>query len=1154
MSSAFLDLLKQKRPDVKTKQALLVLGLQNDFVHPEGKLHVNSPQGFINQIKELVPVFREYAGDVIWIKNEYQQDRRVNDASGDGDIVLVNDSHIDSSTEDSGDDGLGREAISAASASGKPRSSRHKQRAVDLLKRISARKKSIRAPSPMLTAPPPVEEEELFLSRGPKKAPCCIPGSPGHEFATIIKDSVDIATDSIIHASHYSAFNATHLLMSLRAKLVTELYMVGCLSNVSIYATALDAARHGLSIYLLEDCLGYRKQSRHEEAMKQIMEVMGAQIISSKEIIAVLSNPPTEKESASASSRKSRHSADAGGGEASDLHSLVGNLRLQETELSRPRSAGTQMRTGPLSKNDITTPKGQRSESPPKQQQPPASGKSPANDTRPSQNPRSFPAPPPISRATEQLLIEELEALDLKKSPADDSQLDSRPSTDILASSPASSHRSARSRYREQPVPDPKTGLVKQKIRMRHRPKKEGESASKESKKGEEKSTSPPIETRTEDLQEAPLPDTKRDNESSATATTTAAIHSEGKKKATETPPKKDHALKGVKSTPLLSTPNPKDGTKREKSPISPVSARPHSMHIPESINTTPLKASEKLADAKPFTSPKTSKEPASSNNTTSSKEAVPSTNSSQNSPLKSPKANASVVMGKKTQSLATFPTLGPNDKICEGDSKIIYDLFDDQTKDRKTHALIKEIIFSRLYNEVHWQKMYHAQGEVPRLVCCQGQFGKDGSMPVYRHPSDQSLPLLHFSPAVQQIRERAEKLVSHPLNHVLIQLYRSGNDYISEHSDKTLDIVRGSKIVNVSFGAQRTMRLRTKRSAKPNKAKQTQGTEEKEGPSRDTQRVAMPHNSMFVLGQESNMRWLHGINADKRPDSDRSELEKAYDGMRISLTFRNIGTFLDADSRLIWGQGATSKLRAEANDTINDDEDKTQEIINAFGLENQSTEFDWDAVYGGGFDVLHFRKPPTDDPILFLSNDQIDNRAIVICLAELGITHTVCDAPVADMRYEDDRQVCYRDSDTNHTEVSGALNILLYLDRFHQLDRAEAGKAVSASVFPLLIQLDGLRKELTTALSGNSKSPFEGYSHLADIEETAERNKGDFIAGNRFSIADCFAWPIVDALIEAGDTAHFHTEAAPTLLEWYKRTWKRKKTLAKIRKNLPEI
>ena len=92
-------------------------------------------------------------------------------------------------------------------------------------------------------------------------------------------------------------------------------------------------------------------------------------------------------------------------------------------------------------------------------------------------------------------------------------------------------------------------------------------------------------------------------------------------------------------------------------------------------------------------------------------------------------------------------------------------------------------------------------------------------SCPVYRHPSDESPPLLPFSPMIQLIREHVERVVQHPVNHVLIQLYRGGTDYISEHSDKTVDIAPNSCIVNVSLGAERAMTLRTKKDALGNDA-----------------------------------------------------------------------------------------------------------------------------------------------------------------------------------------------------------------------------------------------------------------------------------------------------------------------------------------------
>ncbi|CRK16323.1 hypothetical protein BN1723_017462, partial [Verticillium longisporum] len=101
---------------------------------------------------------------------------------------------------------------------------------------------------------------------------------------------------------------------------------------------------------------------------------------------------------------------------------------------------------------------------------------------------------------------------------------------------------------------------------------------------------------------------------------------------------------------------------------------------------------------------------------------------------------------------------------------------------------------------------MSHQGGEVPRKVAVQGLVAEDGSMPVYRHPADESPPLFPFTKTVLEIKAVVEEKLGHPLNHVLIQFYRDGNDYISEHSDKTLDIVKGSYIVNVSLGAERTM------------------------------------------------------------------------------------------------------------------------------------------------------------------------------------------------------------------------------------------------------------------------------------------------------------------------------------------------------------
>ena len=110
----------------------------------------------------------------------------------------------------------------------------------------------------------------------------------------------------------------------------------------------------------------------------------------------------------------------------------------------------------------------------------------------------------------------------------------------------------------------------------------------------------------------------------------------------------------------------------------------------------------------------------------------------------------------------------------------------------------------------------------------------------------------------------------------------------------------------------------------------------------------------MFVMGLETNRRWLHGINQDKRILSLKDEAELFQNGERISLTFRHIGTFLSKDQSRIWGQGARSKTKEAAGATVNG-EKEAEPLIQAFGRENAESEFDWDGVYGAGSDVLHF-------------------------------------------------------------------------------------------------------------------------------------------------------------------------------------------------------
>jgi nicotinamidase-related amidase/alkylated DNA repair dioxygenase AlkB len=255
--------------------------------------------------------------------------------------------------------------------------------------------------------------------------------------------------------------------------------------------------------------------------------------------------------------------------------------------------------------------------------------------------------------------------------------------------------------------------------------------------------------------------------------------------------------------------------------------------------------------------------------------------------------------------------------------------------------ACIDENTFQTLHDEVAWHHMIHRGSAVPRLIALQGTKEPDGVEPLYRHPADEQPPITSWTPTIDLIRQEVERRIGHPLNHCLIQLYRNGRDFIGEHADKTLDVMRPSFIVNVSLGATRSMIFRSK-------------TEKGAVP----QKLPLPHGSLFMLNLDSNQKFYHGI---KQLGSDGT------DEPRISLTLRYIGTCYDPQNGAVWGIGAPSKTRAEANariewiDSLSSEERLAKEkaeadrMLRLFREENINDSFDAND-YQPGFDILDFQ------------------------------------------------------------------------------------------------------------------------------------------------------------------------------------------------------
>ncbi|KGO73701.1 Oxoglutarate/iron-dependent dioxygenase [Penicillium italicum] len=772
-------------PTIQTRKALLLLDFQNDFVRPSGALYIPNTPDILETLPQLASAFRR-VGDVVWVRSQYGSSQTIVDRHFGDRIVLDREpprrkEMPDSDTIEVGSDHDATELV----------------------------------------------DPEAFLTAD--SSLCCDPHTPGYQFPAPILAAINAQHDAVVDKTGYSALESPGLVLSFRTHFVTELYLCGSLSNVSVFATALDAVRNGFSVTLVEDCLGFRDFQRHQEAMRRMADILGATGTTARELIQELDRDETEAIARQGAQQPKRSAATAG------LESVMDGLEFWNTA-----------------------------------------------DTAPTDDSRD-PGDPNL-----------LEHAGLSRAER---------TTAVQVLGPVDDQKEVRVRVR--------------------RPKR----------------------------REVP--------------------------KEPAAGPRVDH-----------------DG------------------EIP----------------------------------------------------------NASQI------------------NIGEGDSRLVKNIN------------LAANSFERIQAEVDWQKMYHLSGQVPRLVAVQGQPRPDGAVPIYRHPADESPPFKLFTSAVDEVRMAVEQILGHPLNHVLIQLYRDGQDRISEHSDKTLDIVRGSFICNVSLGAERVMVLRTKASASEPEG----GTEL----CRITQRVPLPHESLFVLGPQTNMRWLHGIRADKRPNATKSREEQAYGGQRISLTFRHIGTFINPVANTIWGQGAVSKTLDQARTVVHGDPAETARLIDAFGQENRATEFNWDAVYGRGFDVVNF--VTASSVHLVLGCDLVANLRVRLCLRESGIRYrsiTNHEQPGAGDGHSMTLPI-YETPDG--TTIAGDSAILAYMaNRSAEILRPGVDSLRGGNFLSTIDQfLAHWRQHFAT----KSASVFE-YG----IEDWERALHGQhYLGGSMFTIDDCSLWPVLREIVQS--------------------------------------
>ncbi|KAF7240705.1 DNA oxidative demethylase ALKBH2 [Varanus komodoensis] len=121
--------------------------------------------------------------------------------------------------------------------------------------------------------------------------------------------------------------------------------------------------------------------------------------------------------------------------------------------------------------------------------------------------------------------------------------------------------------------------------------------------------------------------------------------------------------------------------------------------------------------------------------------------------------------------------------------------------------------------------------------------------------------------PVLDRIRDRLHLDTGHSFNFVLINRYKDGRDHIGEHRDDERELVPGSPIASVSFGASRDFIFR--HCASRGKAPSCRI---------EPVRLLLEHGSLLLMNFPTNRYWTHSLPSRKKVLAPR-----------INLTFRKV-------------------------------------------------------------------------------------------------------------------------------------------------------------------------------------------------------------------------------------------------------------------------
>jgi hypothetical protein len=143
----------------------------------------------------------------------------------------------------------------------------------------------------------------------------------------------------------------------------------------------------------------------------------------------------------------------------------------------------------------------------------------------------------------------------------------------------------------------------------------------------------------------------------------------------------------------------------------------------------------------------------------------------------------------------------------------------------------------------------------------------------------------------VSAIHAHVEQTRQHPVNHVIIQRYTTRQD--------------GRRCARFAHRKPLAWRAAYHDAQDEDGHRQRgaslDGNGEGEGASvgvrRMTERIPLPHNSLFVMGLAINARWMHSVHTDKRPEETKDPADRGPHQPHLSSHRHLPHPFLNGDS-----------------------------------------------------------------------------------------------------------------------------------------------------------------------------------------------------------------------------------------------------------------